>query len=228
MQRLILVLMAWLAVSAGQAAAQGAAPPPPSLPAALALVRSTLIAVDQANLTDDYSVLRMLGTPAFVQSNSADFLSQAFRPWRQPGRDFGFVAVAEPRLQSAPAIDERGILRLVGRVPTPNFDLAFDLAYQFVEGRWRVAGILIRPERPQVDAFSLDSLGEVAPPAPRTAEAAPADTPPLPRRHGEASLLARAPGGAIPEDASAAADGAPINAPSRRAEAIPPLPPPRP
>lgn len=213
-----MALIAWSVLLSGAAAAQGRSPQPPSIPAALALVRSTLIAVDQANQTDNYGVLRELGTPAFVESNSAEFLSQAFKPWREPGRDFAFVAIAQPQLARPPVVDERGVLRIVGRVPTPNFDLSFDLAYQLVEGRWRVAGILIRPEQPQVQAFGLDSLGEVA----RTTERPP-------RTANSAPPLAPPSGDRISDDTTGAADGAPLNVPlPRRPDPLPPLPLPRP
>jgi hypothetical protein len=43
------------------------------------LIRSTLLAVNHANLTGNYTVLRELGTPGFQQSNTAARLGDIFR-----------------------------------------------------------------------------------------------------------------------------------------------------
>jgi hypothetical protein len=42
----------------------------------LILIRSSLIALNQANVTGNYSVLRDIGAPDFKQANGADRLAQ--------------------------------------------------------------------------------------------------------------------------------------------------------
>jgi hypothetical protein len=102
------VMVAALALSAGMATAQQSpspstkpraanesqpaaqAEPPSTVPRVevpdsyqqMILIRSTLLAVNQANLTGNYSVLRDLGTPDFQQTNSAARLSEIFRDLR--------------------------------------------------------------------------------------------------------------------------------------------------
>jgi hypothetical protein len=46
----------------------------------LILIRSSLIALNQANVTGNYSVLRDIGAPDFKQANGADRLAQIFAP----------------------------------------------------------------------------------------------------------------------------------------------------
>ena len=105
------------------------------------MIRTTLIALHQANVTGNYSVLRDLGAPDFQQANSAERLSAAFANLRTHGGDIAPVVLALPTLLSPPAIDRNGMLRLTGWFDTKPTALFFDLAFQSVDGFWRLDGI---------------------------------------------------------------------------------------
>ena len=126
-----------------RATARTADPPPaagrvvPFSPIEAMLLRSTLIAIAQANTTGEYAVLRARMDPAAAPSTAA--LATLFRPWREKQRDIGFAAIAEPELGHPPSIDPAGLLELAGTLPTPGFTLSFDLAFRKVTGRWRLA-----------------------------------------------------------------------------------------
>jgi hypothetical protein len=133
------------------------APPVPSAPAAptpkplgvpspknlFIMIRTTLVALYQANITNNYSVLRDLGAPSFQQANSVERLSAAFADLRARGGDIAPVVLALPTLSRPPVVDQNGMLRLTGTFDTRPNELAFDLAFQAVDGLWRLDGIAV-------------------------------------------------------------------------------------
>jgi hypothetical protein len=141
-----------LAAAAPAAAAQAPAPAPaaaqPGVPDALIvnkLIWSAMAAVDQANQTGNYSVLRDLGAPAFQANNSAATLAQIFTGIRNQGVDLGYALAVVPTLQFPPAIVQGGLLRLRGVFPLRPAAIGFDLLYQNVNGQWRIFGISVVP-----------------------------------------------------------------------------------
>ena len=61
------------------------APPLPSMEELVSLVRNVLLAVNDANLTGNYSVLRDLSAPDSQGLNTPERLEESFRPIRQQG-----------------------------------------------------------------------------------------------------------------------------------------------
>jgi hypothetical protein len=132
----------------------------------LILIRATLIALNQANVTGNYTVLRDLGAPGFKENNSANKLAQVFASIRQRNLDLALVLLVEPKLYRKPAITPKGLLRITGFFPTDRERINFDLMFQSVEGRWRLFGI-------SADAASP----EQAPASQAAPHAAPAKAP---------------------------------------------------
>jgi hypothetical protein len=62
----------------------------------LILIRSTLLALDQANKTGNYTVLRDLGSPGF-HSNTAARLAEIFAAQRKDNIDLSGTAVLDPQ-----------------------------------------------------------------------------------------------------------------------------------
>jgi hypothetical protein len=141
----------------------------PSDDVLLILIRATLIALNQANVTGNYTVLRDLGAPAFKENNSADKLAQVFASTRQRKLDLALVLLVEPKLYRKPAITPKGLLRITGFFPTDRERINFDLMFQAVEGRWRLFGISANAASPQ-----QAPAAQVAPQAPAAAPASPA------------------------------------------------------
>lgn len=144
----------------------GAMPPPAVL---LALLRGTMIALNQANVTGNYSVLRDLAAPSFRDANSSAALADRFRLWREDRLDFAAVALLDVQLSGAPAIGPDGTLRLKGYFPTAPLRIGFDIAFEPVDGHWRLGAIKAEP----LEAEVTGALA-TAPPAkaPRPAKAA--------------------------------------------------------
>jgi hypothetical protein len=109
------------------------------------LVWSAIAAVDQANQTGNYSVLRDLGAPAFQAGNSAATLAQIFAPLRAQNMDLGYTLALIPTLQFPAAIVQGGLLRIRGVFPLRPAPIGFDLLFQNVNGQWRIYGISVVP-----------------------------------------------------------------------------------
>jgi hypothetical protein len=129
-----------------------AAPPQPAPPAqklpvpleqALYLVRSALLTLNDANRSGNYTVLRDLAAPDFQARNSAADLANIFANLRQRHIDLHAAALLAPQLAAAPALDDKGMLRLTGHFPTRPQQINFDLLFQNAGGEWRLFGIAI-------------------------------------------------------------------------------------
>ena len=137
------------------APAQPQAPKPAQIDrnGVLILVRSTLLALDQANKTGNYTVLRDLGAPGF-QTNSAARLAEIFAQQRRDNIDLSGVAVIDPQLTLLPQIEPNGMMRMAGFFPSVPTQVNFELAFAPVDGRWRLFALSV-------------SFGQAAPAAPK-------------------------------------------------------------
>lgn len=126
------------------AAPTAAARPRPGLPspiAILAMTRSALLAVDHANRTGNYTVLRDLAGPQFREANTAARLAQIFGPVTTQGVDLLAVAVVEPAWREAPAITPEGKLHVAGTFRMPPKAANFEILFEPVGTTWRIFAI---------------------------------------------------------------------------------------
>jgi hypothetical protein len=146
-----------LAAAASPLAAQAQAPAPapaavqPGVPDPIVinkLIWSAMAALDQANQTGNYSVLRELGSPSFQASNSVATLGGIFQALRNRQVDLGYTLVVGPTLQYPPAIVQDGLLRIRGTFPLRPALIGFDLLFQNIAGQWRIFGIAVAPILP--------------------------------------------------------------------------------
>ncbi|WP_413989478.1 hypothetical protein ACMDCR_26510 [Labrys okinawensis] len=158
-------------------------PPPTAAPAGpqavkldpkaiLVLVRSTLIALDQANKTGNYSVLRDLGAPDFQRGNTLAKLGDLFAGQRKVGLDLSAALILEPTITLQPQVESNGLLHLAGYFPV-NGDgkLNFEMLYQFVDKRLVLYGLSVNVSQ----AGSPPAAAQAPAPVPATgAPAAPA------------------------------------------------------
>jgi len=152
--------------SHAQTPAQAPAPKPAQIDrnGVLMLVRSTLLALDHANKTGNYTVLRDIGAPGF-QSNSAARLGEIFAKLRNDNLDLSGVAVLDPQLSLLPQIEANGLMHMTGFFPSVPSQVNFDLAFAPVNGQWRLFGISV-------------SIGQSGPAAPEPPPAAAQKQPP--------------------------------------------------
>ncbi|HEX8828611.1 MAG TPA: hypothetical protein VF778_10895 [Xanthobacteraceae bacterium] len=122
---------------------------PVSTEQALYLIRSTLLTLNDANRSGNYTVLRDLAAPDFQGRNTAADLSQIFSDLRRRNFDLYGAALLAPQLTAVPALDQRGYLHLTGFFPTRPQQIDFDLLFQNVANQWRLFGIAINtPQAP--------------------------------------------------------------------------------
>ena len=105
------------------------------------LIISTLVALNQANFTGNYSVFREMASPNFQASNSSARLAEIFADLRKRRFDLSPIIFLQPKLLQKPAIDKQGMLRVTGFFATAPEQLNFDLLYRPVRGRWLLFGI---------------------------------------------------------------------------------------
>jgi hypothetical protein len=143
----------WRPPAAPSAAKSVRRPPPPAtspqaalpvgLDQAFYLIRSTLLTLNDANRSGNYSVLRDLAAPSFQGKNTAADLAQVFLDLRTRHFDLFAVALTAPHLSAAPQLDGNGMLRMSGNFPTRPLQINFDLVFQNVGGQWRLFGISV-------------------------------------------------------------------------------------
>lgn len=166
MMRLVWALAGLLAASA--ALAEETKPVQEPKPAqidrngVIILIRSSLLALDDANKTGNYSVLRDLGAPGFQLGNSDARLAEIFAGERKENLDLSGVAVLEPQLTVLPQIEANGMMRMAGFFPSVPNQVNFELLYAPVNRQWRLMGISV----------SLGQSGPVAPAPPAPAPVA--------------------------------------------------------
>jgi hypothetical protein len=187
-----IIVMSWPGAEAQAPKQQQPAPkqqprqePPAPKPAqidrngVLILVRTTLLALDQANKTGNYTVLRDLGAPDF-QANSAAQLAEIFAQQRKDNVDLSGVAVIDPQLTLLPQIEGNGLMRMAGFFPSVPTQVNFELLYAPVGGRWRLFGLSV-------------SFGQAAPAAPQAPPPAAQQPPAAPQAAAPAAPKANPP-----------------------------------
>jgi hypothetical protein len=150
--------------------------------AVLILIRTTLLAVDQANRTGNYTVLRDLGAPAFQQANTSARLAEIFANLRGQNLDLSGAAVLDPQLTLLPQIEPNGLMHMTGFFPSIPLQINFDLLYAAIDGRWRPFGISVGVSQSAPVAPGGPAPVAEAPPTPSTTRPAALDRPGAPAR----------------------------------------------
>ncbi len=110
------------------------------------LLRNTLIGLNDALQTGNYTVFRDRSAPGFQSANSPERLAKAFADLASRRIDLSPVTVVTPQLTANPVLDQKqGMLRLQGHFPLQPTPIAFEVLYQSVDGRWRLFGLSIQP-----------------------------------------------------------------------------------
>ena len=113
------------------------------------LLRVTLITLNDAVQTGNFTVLRDIGAPGFRDANTAARLSQSFSELGAKGVDLSSVSIIAPQLSEPPALDQaKGMLHLKGYFPGEPVQINFEMLYQAVDGRWRLFGLSVQPGPP--------------------------------------------------------------------------------
>ncbi len=112
------------------------------------LIQTHIAALSHAILTGNYTVLHALSSPAFQSLNSAAQLAQKFAAFQARGIDIGPAILMPPVLSERPKMDSSGLLRVSGYYETRPQRVVFDMAFQPVNGAWRLSGIAVSTVAP--------------------------------------------------------------------------------
>ena len=177
------------------AVAQGAVTVPDKIEL-VKLVRATMSALNHANFTGNYTVLRDLGAPGFRAANTAARLAANFSDLRDRNLELSPLLVVDPIFTRPASFDERGMLRITGYFPTRPQRIVFDVTYQVAKNRWRLIGISINAESAEA-ASALPTEPNSAPAAAAAVVPDSAPTGPIP------APAAAAAAAAVPDSAPA-------------------------
>jgi hypothetical protein len=155
--------------AAQQPAAQPAKPAPqvvmPDAEKIVLLLRTTLITLNDAVQTGNFTVMRDMAAPGFRDVNTAGRLAQSFSDLAAKGIDLSPTSVIAPQLTEPPGLDQaKGMLRLKGYFPGQPVQINFEMLFQAVDGRWRVFGLSVQPG-PAVAAQSAPAAQNAPKPA---------------------------------------------------------------
>jgi len=112
------------------------------------LIHNTVLALNQANLSGNYTVLRDLGSPQFREVTTSAQLAVTFLEHRKTNLDMSAVVLFRPQLRYPAQLTSSGQLRIVGFYPTKPLQINFDLTYQITGGKWRIFRISVSPSKP--------------------------------------------------------------------------------
>lgn len=141
--RLLIVVCLVTAITLPVAKSQAAGAPKPDAALATILIRDALAALNQANWTGNYTVLRDYASPSFAKANDPVRLTSIFQPIRAQGLDLAPVLVLAPIISIA-ELDKNGKrLKLVGHFASKPKQVHFELIFESIVSRWRLFGISV-------------------------------------------------------------------------------------
>jgi hypothetical protein len=130
-----------LLLLATEATAQNQVPPPKPLEA---LVKATLMSLNDANLTGDYRVFHARLSGPFRQQYTPERLKQSFREFHDKNVDLEIVCAMSPVWEQPPFVDPQGKLVLRGMFPTEPTRVSFEMDFVAWDGDWRLTQIKVR------------------------------------------------------------------------------------
>src|SRR5690242_3859423 len=140
------------------------------------LIRTTLVALQQANVTGNYTVLRDLGATSFRTINNPVRLGNIYGKLRESGLDLSPVVLLDPLLTKAPLIDANQVLIIEGFFPTLPLNIIFKMGFRFEFGEWRLLSLSVGAQEPKTGAIEdtkkpasgkKQASGKAKPPAPK-------------------------------------------------------------
>ena len=105
------------------------------------LIRTTLMTLNDANLTGNYSVLYDKSAKVFRDQMSAEKLSAGFKVFRDKKVNLDSVVIEDIDSTSKPTIDSDGVLQLKGKFKDDTKQIRFDLKYVQEGELWKLIGI---------------------------------------------------------------------------------------
>ena len=139
-----LVALVVLSLAAPAAQAQNKLPTERGLEA---LVKSSLLSFNDANVTGNYTVFHAKLSKPFRQQFSPEKLKETFKEFAEKDIDIDIIAAMKPTYDPAPAIDDNGKLIVKGSFPTEPARVVFELDFIPSDAEWKLVRINIKTTR---------------------------------------------------------------------------------
>jgi hypothetical protein len=123
------------------AAAQNRVPAPMPLEA---LVKGSLMSLNDANLTGDYRVFHARLSEPFRRQFSPQQLKQSFREFHDNYVDIDIVCAMAPMFDQPPHVDGEGKLVLRGFFATEPTRVSFEMDFIPSDGEWKLIRINVK------------------------------------------------------------------------------------
>jgi len=107
------------------------------------LIKSTIVALQNANQTGNYSVLRDLGTPVFRERFDQAMLTAAFSNLRARHVNLTPIMLLQPNLAKEPELTPRNQLHIAGYFQTQPLQVKYEMLFLHIDGVWRIDGLAV-------------------------------------------------------------------------------------
>ena len=101
------------------------------------LIKTSLLTLNDANVTGNYTVLHAKLAKPFREQFTPDRLKQAFKEFADKKIDFEVVAAKTPIAVKDAQIDDKGVLHLNGFFDATSTHVVYDLDFVPSEGEWK-------------------------------------------------------------------------------------------
>jgi hypothetical protein len=149
-----IVVAVGAAMAAGAAIAQSQPLPTPLVEEVM--VKTTLLTLNDANLTGNYDVMHAKMAKAFREKFGSDTLEQAFRAFA--GKHIDVIAATPLVTTHEASIDRNGALMLRGYFDTTPSRLNYALDYAISEGEWKLIAIDVKVKESSTSYAGVASL----------------------------------------------------------------------
>ena len=112
------------------------------------LVKSSLLTLNDANVTGNYTVLHAKLSKPFRDQFSPQRLKETFRDFHDKQIDYDVIAALKPVYDPAPAVDGEGRLVVKGYFPTEPLRLLFELDFIPSDGEWKMIRVNVKTDSP--------------------------------------------------------------------------------
>jgi hypothetical protein len=112
------------------------------------LIRTTLLSLNDANITGNYTVLHDKLSKQFRDQFTADKLKETFKEMSDKKADWSYVAVMSPIAAGDTNVDDKGVLHLKGYFDSKPNRTNYDLSFVPSEGQWKPIGINVDLKAP--------------------------------------------------------------------------------
>ena len=140
---MIVRILAALALATAVVPAQAQNKVPPEGPLE-ALVKTSILTFNDANVTGNYAVLHAKLSKPFREQFPPEKLKDTFKEFSQGNADFDIIAAMLPTYDPRPVVDEDGKLVVKGSFPTEPSRLLFELEFIPSDGEWKLIRIHVK------------------------------------------------------------------------------------